>query len=242
MAERRMFAKSVVGSARFLKMPPTSRLLFYDLGMQADDDGIVEAFTVLRTTGAAEDDLKVLVSKGFVQILNEDLVAYITDWSTNNQLRRDRYRPSIYAELLVKLNDGNQAATIGITDGNQTATDGKPDVNQVATQDSIGKDRLGKSRVDKRDRADKPPARAHFVPPTLAEVTAYVNERGSNIDPQHFIDYYEARGRVAGKNRMKDWKAAIRCWGRWEKKPNSRNQLKTSADYERGNDFFSGVR
>ena len=56
MAERRMFAKSVVGSGRFLQMPPTSRLLYYDLGMAADDDGIVEAFTVIRTTGAAEDD------------------------------------------------------------------------------------------------------------------------------------------------------------------------------------------
>ena len=43
MAERRMFAKSVIGSARFLKMPPTSRLLYYDLGMQADDDEIGRA-------------------------------------------------------------------------------------------------------------------------------------------------------------------------------------------------------
>ena len=59
MAERRMFAKSVIGSARFLRMPPTSRLLYYDLGMQADDDGVVESFSVMRTTGATEDDLKV---------------------------------------------------------------------------------------------------------------------------------------------------------------------------------------
>lgn len=68
MAERRMFAKSVIGSARFLRMPPTSRLLYYDLGMQADDDGVVEAFSVMRTTGATEDDLKVLASKGFVTV------------------------------------------------------------------------------------------------------------------------------------------------------------------------------
>ncbi len=63
MAERRMFAKSVIGSARFLRMPPTSRLLYYDLGMQADDDGIVETFSVMRTTGATEDDLRVLAHK-----------------------------------------------------------------------------------------------------------------------------------------------------------------------------------
>ena len=42
MAERRMFAKSIIGSARFLRMPVSARLLYYDLGMQADDDGVVE--------------------------------------------------------------------------------------------------------------------------------------------------------------------------------------------------------
>lgn len=77
MAERRMFAKSTIGSARFLRMPSTSRLLYYDLGMQADDDGVVEAFSVMRTTGATEDDLRVLASKGFVRVLNDDLVTYI---------------------------------------------------------------------------------------------------------------------------------------------------------------------
>ena len=97
-----MFAKSVINSARFLTMPPSSRLLYYDLGMAADDDGIVEAFTVIRTTGAVEDDLRVLVSKGFVSLLNDELVAYITDWCKNNQIRKDRYQPSIYKKLLVK--------------------------------------------------------------------------------------------------------------------------------------------
>ena len=96
MAERRMFAKSIIGSARFLRMPPTSRLLYYDLGMAADDDGIVEAFSVMRTTGANEDDLRVLASNGFVRVLNEDLVTYITDLSRNNYIQKDRYRPSIY--------------------------------------------------------------------------------------------------------------------------------------------------
>lgn len=108
MAERRMFAKSVIGSARFLRMPSTSRLLYYDLGMQADDDGIVEAFSVMRTTGATEDDLRVLASKGFVTVLNDDLVTYIADWRRNNLIKNDRYHPSVYHEMLVQLNDGTQ--------------------------------------------------------------------------------------------------------------------------------------
>ena len=140
MAERRMFAKSITGSARFLRMPVSSRLLYYDLGMAADDDGVVEAFSILRLSGATEDDLRVLVSKNFVQVLNDDLVSVILDWKQNNQIRPDRYKPSIYADLLKGL-------PLGIPDGNQA-------VNQAATgRDTSGKPRLGKGRIGK-DRSD----------------------------------------------------------------------------------------
>ena len=53
-----------------------------------------------------------------------------------------------------------------------------------------------------------------FIKPTLEEVTAYCNERNNNIDPQHFIDHYEANGWMVGKTKMKDWKAAVRYWER----------------------------
>lgn len=104
MAKRRMFSQGITGSGAFLKMPSSSRLLYYDLGMSADDDGIVEAFNVLRATGATEDDLRILVAKGFVIILNEDLVSYITDWRENNKLRADRKIDSRYKDLLLKIN------------------------------------------------------------------------------------------------------------------------------------------
>ena len=104
MAERRMFSKRIVRSAKFLKMPVSSRELYWQLGIEADDDGIVESFNVMRMTGATEDDLRVLVSKGFVQVLNDDLVAYITDWNENNKLRADRKVDSIYKHLLLQIN------------------------------------------------------------------------------------------------------------------------------------------
>lgn len=202
MAERRMFSKSVVNSARFLRMPQTSRLLYYDLGMAADDDGVVEAFTVIRTTGAAEDDLRVLASKGFVVVLNEDLVSYIADWSINNQLRKDRYKPSIYAELLVQL-----------TDGNPVATDRQPDGNQMETQYRLGKDSIGKVSIENENGADKPPSRSHFTPPTVEEVRNYCQERNNGIDPERFVAYYTANGWVQSKGKpIKDWKACVITW------------------------------
>ena len=203
MAERRMFAKSVINSARFLTMPPSSRLLYYDLGMAADDDGVVEAFTVMRTTGAADDDLRVLVSKGFVSLLNDELVAYITDWSTNNQIRKDRYQPSIYRNLLVKLGDGNQRLT-----------DGLPDGNQRSTQYRLGEDSLGKGSTGEENKAATPP-RPRFIPPTVDEIKAYCTERKNTVDAERFFDYYSANGWKQGKGKpIVDWKAAVRTWER----------------------------
>lgn len=100
MAERRMFSRAIVNSSRFLRLPPTARLLYYDLGMSADDDGAAEAYTVMRLTGAAETDLDTLVSAGLITLLNADQVVYINDWTRNNQLRGDRYRKGIYIDLI----------------------------------------------------------------------------------------------------------------------------------------------
>lgn len=228
MAERRMFAKSVIGSARFLRMPPSSRLLYYDLGMAADDDGVVEAFSVMRTTGAVEDDLKVLVSKGFITVLNEDLVAYVVDWSKNNQIRRDRYQPSIYQNLLVQ---------IGAVD--QLATDGQPNGNQRLTQYRVVKDSTGK--LSKREAADKPPRAVRFTPPTVDEVKVYCQERGSSVDPEKFVDFYSANGWKQGRNKpIVDWKAAVRTWERSDaqQKAQDKNRVRTSAEYRKEADFF----
>lgn len=162
MAERRMFSKKIIGSARFLRMPATTRLLYYDLGMYADDDGIVEAFSIMKMTGGTEDDLRVLMAKGFVTVLNDDLVTLINDWNKNNLIRKDRYNESIYKDLLVKLN-----CSEGITEHfegdthkpegclvNQRLTDDKPVVNQWLPQDRLGKDRLGKDTKEKEERKD----------------------------------------------------------------------------------------
>lgn len=218
MAERRMFAKSVIGSARFLRMPATSRLLYYDLGMDADDDGVVEAFSVMRKTGATEDDLRVLASKGFVRVMNEDLVSYILDWNTNNQIRKDRYHESVYKSLI----DGS--CNVILESGNQTETNGLPNGNQMETEVRLGKFSIGKDSIEV---ADKPPTSSRFVPPSVEEVAAYCNEMGyTGVDHERFVDYYTSNGWKVGRNPMKDWKAAVRSWngkehtnGKAESKP-----------------------
>lgn len=206
MAERRMFAKSVIGSARFLRMPATSRLLYYDLGMDADDDGVVEAFSVMRKTGATEDDLRVLASKGFVRVMNDDYVSFILDWNTNNQIRKDRYHESAYKSLI----DGS--CNVILESGNQMATNGLPNGNQMETEVRLGKVSIGKDSIE--SRADKPPTRHKFSPPTVDEVRAYCTENGYSVDPGRFVDYYTSNGWMVGRNKMKSWQAAVRSWSR----------------------------
>lgn len=53
-----------------------------------------------------------------------------------------------------------------------------------------------------------------FTPPTLEEVKAYCAERGNKVDAERFIDFYTSKGWFVGKNKMKDWKAAVRTWER----------------------------
>jgi len=65
--------------------------------------------------------------------------------------------------------------------------------------------------------ADKPQRKKRFVPPTVEQVAGYVRERGSNVDPQYFVDFYESKGWMVGKHPMKDWKAACRNAERWER-------------------------
>ena len=121
-------------------MPISSQALYFHLGMWADDDGVVEAFSVIRSTGFGEDDLKVLVTKGLVKILNEDLVAFILDWREHNLIRADRKIDSIYKNLLLRMvpdveiiSPRVRADTGALPRGNTT---GRP-------VDGIGKDRLG---------------------------------------------------------------------------------------------------
>lgn len=206
MAERRMFAKSVVNSARFLRMPASSRLLYYDLGMSADDDGVVEAFSVMRLTGAVEDDLRVLVSKGFVRVMNDDLVTWIVDWKRNNLIKGDRYHQSVYSDLLVQIADGTQTEPTWNPSGTQT----EPEVR-------LGKDSTGKDRIGEANKGAKRPK---FNPPTIEEVEAYRREICSPVDPRDFVDFYAAKGWRVGKDSMKDWRAAFRRAANWDKYKN----------------------
>ena len=134
MAQRRMFSKTITNSSQFLMMPQSSQNLYFHLGMNADDDGFCEHFTIMRMTESKPDDLKILQAKNFINVF-DDKVLVIIDWKENNYLRADRYTPSKYLEIYK-----NELVGLSV---------GIPKVDKVATQDRIGKVRLGKNRIEK---------------------------------------------------------------------------------------------
>ena len=98
-----MFSLSIVDTDNFLEMPISSRLLYYELGMRADDDGFVDNWKkILLFTGLKEDDMKVLISKKFILPFDSGVIV-IRHWRLNNYLQKDRTKPTIYQEELSKL-------------------------------------------------------------------------------------------------------------------------------------------
>ena len=87
MATRRMFSKTITSSSSFLMMSQSAQNLYFHFGMNADDDGFCEHFTIMRMTGSKPDDLRVLQARGFVKLF-DDKVLVIVQWKENNFKKR----------------------------------------------------------------------------------------------------------------------------------------------------------
>ena len=221
MAERRMFAKKITESDAFLDMPSSTQMLYFHLSMNADDDGFVNnPKKIQRMCGASDDDFKLLIAKSFV-ILFESGVIVIKHWKMHNYIQTDRYRPTDYIEEKSMLGiKKNKAYTLDV---NKMDTKCIQDVS--VGKDSIGKVRLGEDSIvkDSKGESVRGEKAKRFIPPSVEEVEQYCIERSNNIDAQSFIDFYESKGWMIGKNKMKDWKAAVRTWERSRKQENKEN-------------------
>lgn len=222
MAERRMFAKTIIDSDAFLDMPVTARLLYYDLAMRADDDGFINSpKKIMRIIGASQDDLTVLIAKKFIIPFDSGVVV-IKHWRIHNYIAKDRYNETKYKEEKATLKlDENRAYTLN---DNKMYTGCIQDAYSSETQVRLGKVRLGKDNtLSKRDR---------FVPPSFDDVREYCTTLNYHFDINEFIDFYTSKGWKVGNQSMKDWKAAVRNWVRNHSNKPKPNNLGTFADYK----------
>lgn len=222
MAERRMFAKTIIDSDAFLDMPLSTQALYFHLAMRADDEGFVNnPKKIQRMIGASDDDCRILASKRFILTFQSGIIV-IKHWKIHNYIQSDRFKETVYLE----------EKTMLALDDNKAYTERIQDVSTLDTQYSIGKDSIVKSSIEKKV-AEAPLSSKRFVKPTLEEVKEYCLSRKNNIDAQQFIDFYESKGWKVGNQSMKDWKACVRTWEQRNKVENKSTKVAVASKYQR---------
>lgn len=137
MAERRMFAKTIIDSDAFIDMPLSTQALYFHLSMRADDDGFINnPKKIQRMIGASDDDLKVLLMKRFIILFDSGIVV-IKHWKIHNYIQKDRYKPTVYEEEKKMIE----------TKGNGVYTECIQNVSKVETQYRLVKDSLVKDSL-----------------------------------------------------------------------------------------------
>lgn len=207
MAERRMFAKTIIDSDAFLDMPISARLLYYDLGMRADDDGFVNSpKKIMKMVGASTDDMNVLILRKFI-LPFETGVVVLKHWRIHNYIRKDTYSETPYKkEKSMLMLDENKSYTL-IDNESQLA------VHESSTQvrigkDSIDKDSLGKDSIDKGSIEIITPDEQENIP--YKEIIEYLNQRiGSNYKPNASKTKTAIHARVQEGYTLEDFKIVI---------------------------------
>lgn len=216
MAERRMFAKTIIDSDAFLEMPTTSQLLYFHLSMRADDDGFVnKPKSLMRMVGCKDDDLKLLFVKKFL-IPFESGVVVIKHWKIHNYIRKDTYTETKYKEEKATLElDENSAYRLS---GESPLQLRDESVTSPSAQDRIGKVSTGKDSVGKDidEAAPQKPTRHKYG---LYENVLFTDEDYKKLVEEFPYDYRDRIERLSeyiastGK-KYKSHLATIRSWAR----------------------------
>ncbi|KYC52640.1 MAG: hypothetical protein AMQ22_00690 [Candidatus Methanofastidiosum methylothiophilum] len=192
MAQRRMFSLKIVDTDDFLNMPSTTRLLYYDLAMRADDDGFVSSpQKIAKITGATSDDFKLLCSKNYL-IPFQSGVCVIKDWRVHNYIQSDRYQKTMYSEEKKQL----------VLQENGMYTKCIQDVSKMDTQVrlELGEDSIGKDRVI-----------THTPQPTVAD------KKKKEVVIDYSSEFEEAFSIYPHHNGICDEKDKDDAWRKWQK-------------------------
>ena len=171
MAERRMFAKTIIDSDAFLDMPNDAQNLYFHLAMRADDDGFVNSpKKIQKIIGASDDAVKILLAKKFILAFDSGVIV-IKHWRMHNYIQNDRYKETNYKEEKATLIlDKNKAYSQCIQDVSKTET-------QVRLELGKSKDSLEIEIEEVKDTLSATPLEAS----TIQEVISYLNlKAGTN--------------------------------------------------------------
>ena len=148
MAERRMFAKSIIDSDAFLDMPLSAQALYFHLGMRADDDGFVNSpRRIMRLVSCSDDDMKLLIAKKFVIVFDSGILV-IKHWRIHNYIQKDRYHETNYLDEKKHLRlKENGAYSLLDTECIQDGYEMDTEVRLGKSEDSLDKDSQDKATL-----------------------------------------------------------------------------------------------
>lgn len=191
MAEKRMFSPKITRSDAFISMPASARLLYYDLSLDADDDGFVDKpKSIMRMTGASDDDFTILVAKSFI-IQFQGGVIVIKHWWINNYIRNDRYKPTSYIDLKDKLEKKeNGAYTLK---GNHMSTNCLP--SGSIEESSVEESNVDKSRVEKSSNS---------MSTEVDEEISNLPQKPGDVDYLNIMDYWNKHSLLKDITAMTD--------------------------------------
>lgn len=208
MAERRMMSKKIIDTDNFLDMPQSTQCLYFHLLLRADDDGFIQSpKSIMRITGCKDDDLKLLIAKGFV-IGFETGVIVIRHWRIHNYVQSDRYSKSELPEAkCVELKNKVYEVVEPPINPDNTCMDTKCIQNgyNLDTQIRIDKIREEENRIETlchvtHDDVDK----SHF------EIIEYLNlKTGSKFKPTTKPYVQAIRSRLKEGYTVNDFKTVI---------------------------------
>ena len=243
----------------------TQALYFHLCMRADDDGFVGSPKIVTRTVGASEDDLKLLIAKRFVLTFEDGVIvikhwrmhntlsvyryketAYLEDKALlkikpNNAYTFGDGEPLDDAKLVEM--GARQTANKQKTNNRQAIDEQKTNSRRTVDEQKtntdknrIDKNRIEENSIEKNNKGEcEGENRKRFVPPTVGEVIAYCVERGNDIDAQQFIDFYASKGWMVGKNKMTDWKAAVRTWEKYHKEKQDAPKNKAAQELD---DFY----
>lgn len=220
MAKKRMFCKSVLEEADFLKLSPGAKVLYFYLCMDADDDGFVDSpDKVARIVRARGRVLAELWQSKYV-IVFTDGTLLVTHWLLHNTIRKDTYEPTRHQKNLstVRISEDktyelrNETVTDTLQNRNEAVTQPLRARNETVTEPShsIDKNRLDKKKKNNKKEKDISERKI----PTLEEIKNYiVSENVINVIPEKFFGYYQKTDWMKnGQDVSKSWQQKIHEW------------------------------
>ncbi|HEO8016594.1 TPA: phage protein [Streptococcus agalactiae] len=201
MAQRRMFSRKITETDRFLEMPLSSQALYFHLNMGADDEGFIDkAKTIQRTIGASDDDMKLLIAKGFLIPFDSGVVV-IRHWRIHNYIQSDRFQSTLYQSEKAQLEyDKSKTASL------------KPIGNCIQNVSKMETQvRLSKGSLDKNSLTTYPTVsdnEEEDIP--YKEIISYLNEKANrNYRPNIQKNKTLIKARWSEGFRLDDFKHVI---------------------------------